>query len=72
MPLRPSDRAVPEAIDGDEAVAARRDPSMVRLERGRLQVTAANGAAVYVPVGESALPSCVRYGRLYLRTRADR
>ena len=28
--------AFPEAIDVDEAVAARRDPSVVRLERGRL------------------------------------
>ena len=58
----------PEAIDVDEALAARRNPAFVRLERGRLHVTAANGNAVYVPVGESALPGCVRYGRLYLRT----
>ena len=59
-----------EAIDVDEAVASRRDPRVVRLERGRLYVTAANGVAVYVPVGESALPGCVRYGRLYLRATA--
>jgi hypothetical protein len=59
--------AFPEAIDVDEAVASRRDPRFVRLERGRLHVTAANGSAVYVPTGESALPGCVRYGRLYLR-----
>ena len=45
----------PETIDVDEALAARRDPRVVRLERGRLYVTAANGQAVYVLVGESPL-----------------
>ena len=49
------------------AVVARLDPAVVRLERDRLSVTAANGAAVYVPVGASARPGCTRYGRLYLR-----
>jgi hypothetical protein len=40
---------------------------VVRLERGRLYVEAANGAAVYVPVGPSPRPGCRRYGRLYRR-----
>jgi hypothetical protein len=40
---------------------------VVRLERGRLYIEAANGAAVYVPVGPSPRPGCRRYGRLYLR-----
>jgi hypothetical protein len=40
---------------------------VVRLERGRLYVTATNGVAIYVPVGPSPLPGCTRYGRLYLR-----
>src|SRR5688500_9628617 len=62
----------PKAIDVDEALAGRRDPQVVRLERGRLYITAANGEAVYVPVGESALPHCVRYGRLYLRSADPR
>jgi len=39
----------------------------VRVERERLYVEAVNGTAVYVPVGPSPLPGCVRYGRLYLR-----
>ena len=52
------------------AVVARLDPAVVRLERDRLYVTAANGVAVYVPVGPSARPGCTRYGRLSLR-RAD-
>jgi hypothetical protein len=62
----------PETIDVDEALAARRDPRVVRLERGRLYVTAANGQAVYVPVGESPVPRCVQYGRLYLRIEESR
>jgi hypothetical protein len=49
------------------AVVARLDPSAVRLERDRLYITAANGAAVYVPVGASSRPGCTRYGRLYLQ-----
>ena len=49
------------------AVVAWRDPAVVRLERDRLYIDAANGVAVYVPVGPSARPGCVRYGRLYFR-----
>ena len=45
----------------------RLDPDVVRLERGRLSVAMANGAAVYVPVGPSPRPGCRRYGRLYRR-----
>jgi hypothetical protein len=41
--------------------------AVVRLERDRLSIQAANGTAVYVPVGCSARPGCVRSGRLYLR-----
>jgi hypothetical protein len=57
----------PAEADVCAAVVARLDPRVVRLERDRLYVTAANGAAVYVPVGPSARPGCTRYGRLYLR-----
>jgi hypothetical protein len=49
------------------ALVARLDPGVVRLERDRLHVAAANGAAVYVPVGLSCRPGCTRYARLYLR-----
>ena len=42
-------------------------PRVARIERGKLFVSVANGEAVYVPVGESALRGCRRYGRLYLR-----
>lgn len=57
----------PAETDVCEDLAAHMDPNVVRLERGRLYVTAANGHAVYVPVGPSPLRRCVRYGRLYLR-----
>ena len=57
----------PDAADVCPAVVARLDPAVVRLERERLYVTAANGVAVYVPVGTSSRPRCTRYGRLYLR-----
>jgi hypothetical protein len=57
----------PDAADVCPAVVARLDPSVVRLERDRLSITAANGAAVYVPVGPSSGPGRARYGRLYLR-----
>jgi hypothetical protein len=60
----------PEEADVSEARVARLPPALgaaVRLERGRLSVEAANGAAVYVPVGPSPRPGCRRYGRLYLR-----
>ena len=57
----------PAETDVCEDLAAHMDPNVVRLERGRLYVTAANGHAVYVSVGPSPLRGCVRYGRLYLR-----
>jgi hypothetical protein len=57
----------PVEADVCEALVGRLDPRVVRLERGRLYVEAADGAAVYVPVGPSARPGCRRYGRLYLR-----
>jgi hypothetical protein len=60
----------PEEADVCEPLVAWLAPRLagaVRLERGRLYVTAANGAAVYVPVGASARPGCTRVGRLYLR-----
>jgi hypothetical protein len=50
-----------------EPLVARLDPHVVRLERGRLYVEAADGAAVYAPVGPSPRPGCRRSGRLYLR-----
>jgi hypothetical protein len=61
----------PDEADVCEALVARLDPQVVRLERGRLSIKVANGAAVYVPVGPSPRPGCRRYGRLYLR-REDR
>jgi hypothetical protein len=63
----------PEEADVCEPLVARLAPALaavVRLERGRLYVEAANGAAVYVPVGPSPRPGCTRYGRLYLRPAA--
>jgi hypothetical protein len=57
----------PAEADVSAAVVARLDPAVVRLERDRLYITAANGVAVYVPVGPSARPGCTRYGRLYCR-----
>lgn len=62
---------LPDEADVCEPLVARLDPNAVRLERGRLYVTAANGVAVYVPVGPSPRPGCTRYGRLYRRL-ADR
>lgn len=56
-----------------EGLVAHWNANAVRLERGRLYVTVANGQAVYVPVGPSPLRGCARYGRygrygrLYLR-----
>jgi hypothetical protein len=61
----------PDEVDVCEPIVARLDPHLVRLERGRLYVTAASGVAVYVPVGPSPRPGCRRYGRLYRRL-ADR
>jgi hypothetical protein len=57
----------PDEAEVCEALVGRLDPRVVRLERGRLYVHAANGVAVYVPVGPSPRPGCRRYGRLYLR-----
>lgn len=60
-------RDFPDEVDACPKTVAALDPAVVRLERERLYVTATNGTAVYVPVGPSPLPGCVRYGRLYLR-----
>ena len=57
----------PDETDVCAAVVTRLDPRVARIERGKLFVSVANGEAVYVPVGESALRGCRRYGRLYLR-----
>ena len=57
----------PDEVDACPKTVAALDPAVVRIERERLYVAAANGTAVYVPVGPSPLPGCVRYGRLYLR-----
>jgi hypothetical protein len=57
----------PAEADVSAAVVARLDPAVVRLERDRLYIQTATGAAVYVPVGPSTRPGCTRYGRLYLR-----
>jgi hypothetical protein len=64
----------PDEADVCEALVARLAPALaaaVRLARGRLHIEAANGVAVYVPVGPSPRPGGTRYGRLYLRP-ADR
>ena len=59
----------PDEADVCEVMLKVLDPGVVRLERERerLYITAANGVAVYVPVGPSPLPYCTRYGRLYRR-----
>jgi hypothetical protein len=57
----------PDEADVSAALVARLDPAVARLERGRLYLEVANGAAVYVSVGPSPLPGCQRYGRVYLR-----
>ena len=60
----------PDEADVSEPLAARLGlllAGVLRLERGRLYLEAANGAAVYVPVGPSTRPGCTRYGRLYRR-----
>ena len=60
----------PDEADVSAAVVARLDPTVVRLERDRLSIQAANGVAVSVPVGPATRPGCVRYGRLYRRLTA--
>jgi hypothetical protein len=47
----------PETTDVREALVPHLDARAVRLERGRLYVTAANGYAVYMPVGPCGLAS---------------
>ena len=61
------DGGFPDEIAVNEPLVGRLNLPNVRIERGRLRVTATNGEAVYVPLGESALDGCVRYGRIYLR-----
>jgi hypothetical protein len=64
----------PEEADVCEPLVARLAPALaavVRLERGRLSVEAADGVAVYAPVGASPRPGCRRSGRLSRRL-ADR
>ena len=71
-------RGFREEIDVSEDLVRRVTLPCVRLERGRLYVSAANGEAVYVPLGpaapsvprEAGPPGRVRYGRLYLRRSA--
>ncbi len=46
----------PDEADVCAAMLSVLDPGVVRLERERLSITAANGVAVYVPVGPSPLP----------------
>ena len=66
----------PDEIDVSEDLVRRLQLPCVRLERGRLYVSAANGEAVYVPIAPAAEASeagpqgSVRYGRLYLRPGA--
>jgi hypothetical protein len=62
-----SDTGFPDEIAVNERFVGRLDLPNVRIERGRLRVSATNGEAVYVPIGESAIDGCVRYGRLYFR-----
>lgn len=61
----------PDETDVCETAVAQLPSHVVRLGRGKLFITAANGEAVYVPVGESALRGCSRYGRLYGQVTAD-
>jgi hypothetical protein len=61
----------PDEVDVCEPLVRRLPPSLQHvawLDRGRLYVAVSNGEATYVPVGESPLPGCTRYGRIYLRT----
>jgi hypothetical protein len=65
-----SDGGFPDEIAVNEALVDRINLPVVRFARGRLRVSATNGEAVYVPLGESPVDGCVRYGRLYLRPPA--
>jgi len=60
-------KSFPDEIDASPETVATLDTPAVRVERERLYINVANGVAVYVPVGPSPLPGCVRYGRLCLR-----
>ena len=60
-------RRFPDEIDACPEAVAALDLPAVRVDRERLYVAAANGTAVYVQVGPSPLPGCLRYGRLYRR-----
>lgn len=62
-----SDGGFPDEVAVNEALVNRIDLPEVRLERGRLRLSLANGDAVYVPLDDAAPEGCVRYGRLYLR-----
>jgi hypothetical protein len=60
----------PEETDVNETIVhhvARIAPDLLWIDRERLYLHAANGEAVYIPVGPSRLPGCTRYGRLYRR-----
>lgn len=60
----------PDEIVVDERLVehyAELAPGVLYLDRERLYIHAANGEAVYVPVGRSNLRHCTRYGRLYRR-----
>jgi hypothetical protein len=66
-----SDGGFPDEISVNEPLVERLNLPDVRIERGRLRVSATNGEAVYVPLGESAIAGCVLYGRLYRRAAAS-
>ena len=59
----------PDEVHVNEEHVRCLDPDLVRLERERLYIYAANGEAVYVPLSASPLRGFRRYGRLYLRGR---
>ena len=61
----------PDEIHVNDDLVRRLDPNLIRLERDRLYIHVANGHAVYVPLGDSPLRGCRRYGRLFLRWRDD-
>ena len=55
----------PEEVDIGSVAGAPHD--LARIERGRLYITAANGEAVYVPLGPSLRGHGIHFGRLYQR-----